>query len=290
MNRKLLVVLLAGLGASSLANATITWSFGSSGASGFVSQGQGFTAGGETINVYGEQVDSSGSILSTPTTCGPNNGTSCSDHVPGSGTQNTLGSSSQELFQVNGTFNSSASNFDHGTGIAPYDPAEGNTTGTYGFDNQAGINDNVPENSNSGAYSNILELNLSGVANGTVLQFLMEGPSTDPFGGGTTAVQVYTSSASTPQNLGSMTVYQNSVNNPFSGISFTGTTPQFSITKSANTNFVAIQADCHYLLLDTITGTPPSGVPEPSFYGLLAVGLIGVVFTVRRRKNAAAQA
>ena len=287
MKYRFLMIVLAGMSVGSLANATVTytWSFGSAGASGFVAQGTAFagTNSGGNIKVYSEQVNSSGVIQSTPATCS----FGCSDYSITGSTHSTLGTGSQALFQVNGTFNSSASNYHHGTGIAPYDPAEGHSTGTYGFDNQAGINDTVPENV-TGSYSNILELDLSGVANGTTLNFLLQGPTTDPFTGGATAVEVFYANATTPQNLGSMTVYNNSVVNPFAGISPTGTTTTFSLTKTTTNEFVAIQADCHYLLLDTITGTPGT-VPEPSFYGFFAVAMVGLVIGARKLRARAAQ-
>jgi len=52
--------------------------------------------------------------------------------------------------------------------------------------------------------------------------------------------------------------------------------------------WIAIQADCHYLLLQSITVTSP--VPEPSFYGFLALGMVGVVFGARKMRARAAAA
>jgi hypothetical protein len=52
--------------------------------------------------------------------------------------------------------------------------------------------------------------------------------------------------------------------------------------------WVVIQADCHYLLPDTIAGNTPS-VPEPRFYGLKLTGLLGFA-GMRFQKRRTAQA
>jgi hypothetical protein len=68
------------------------------------------------------------------------------------------------------------------------------------------------------------------------------------------------------------------------------TVPQFSITKAAGVEWVAISADCHYLLLDSITGTmTTSTVPEPRFYGLLIAGMLGFAGVYARKRQAAEQ-
>lgn len=194
------------------------------------------------------------------------------EQVNGSGVlqslpDSTLCSGTNCLFQTNNSVNAD------GIGIAPYNPAEG-TGGS--FSNQDGISE-----------YNILELQLgSNIANGTTLSFLLQ---SGYYAYGADTVSVFTSNTSTPQSLGNMTIFKNSVASPIGGISTNGTTSQFTITKdTSGTEFVAIAADCHYLLLDTITGTAPS-TPEPRFYGLLMAGLVGFVGIFLRNRRAAQQ-
>jgi hypothetical protein len=48
--------------------------------------------------------------------------------------------------------------------------------------------------------------------------------------------------------------------------------------------WVAIQADCHYLLLDQIgVSQPTTSTPEPRFYGFLMAGLLCLAVIMRRR-------
>jgi hypothetical protein len=246
MNRmSLAATLLCGLCITGVANASVTWTFG--GNPGLVAQGSAYNTSLGTITVYAEQVNGSGVLQSIP--------------------DSTLCSGTNCLFQTNTSVNPD------GTGIGPYNPAEG-TSGS--FSNQDGIDEN-----------NILELELgSNIANGTTLSFLLQ---SGYYAYGADTVSVYTSNTSTVQNLGSMSIFKNSVASPIGGISTTGTTPQFTITKdTSGTEFVAIAADCHYLLLDTITGTAPSA-PEPRFYGVLLVGLLGFVGIFVRNRRAAQQ-
>lgn len=74
-------------------------------------------------------------------------------------------------------------------------------------------------------------------------------------------------------------------------ISTNGTAAQPQLTLTKNTGgveWVAIEADCHYLLLSSITGAPPtSGVPEPRFYGLLLASLLSIGGVVYQRRHAA---
>src|ERR1700680_3330927 len=72
-----------------------------------------------------------------------------------------------------------------------------------------------------------------------------------------------------------------------------GTSPtqpfQFSITKNlSGVQWVAIAADCHYLLLDEVKTTYGS-VPEPRFYGLLMAGMLGLAGVYARKRQAVAQ-
>jgi hypothetical protein len=177
---------------------------------------------------------------------------------------------------VNGLFSTNDSVFDEGIGIAPYNPAEGSGSS---FSNQDGITDAAGGNSN---YGNILVLELgSNIAQGTSLAFLLQAG----IGASGDAVTAYWSDTSNPDvSPSSMTQFATTTDGQ---ISTNGTTPQFSITKNTSgTEFIAIEADCHYLLLDSITGTP-SATPEPRFYGLLLAGLLGLAGTVYQRRRAA---
>jgi hypothetical protein len=172
-----------------------------------------------------------------------------------------------------------------GTGIAPFDPAEGGSPSN-GYPDQLGINDDVAHNhSSSGSYGNILELELgAGIADGTTLSFLLQGPTNDPITGELTSVDVYSKDANSVTNPSAM----NSLGNFGAGlISTTSSLAQFTITKdTSGTEFIAIEADCHYLLLDSITpGT--SSVPEPRFYGLLLAGLLGLAGMAYQKRRTA---
>lgn len=250
---RLTITLLGSLLLASMASASVTWQFGNT--PGIYANGTSITNSAGTVSVYAEQVNSSGTLQSLPdsTLCAP--------------------SSNNCLFQVNDSPNND------GIGIAPYNPQENGLSSN--FTTQDGISDN-----DSTHIDNILEVELgSNIAAGTTLSFLLESGA-NAFNADT--VSVYTAVASTPQNLGNMTVFQNSVNSPIGGISTNGTTAQFTITKAPGSNvteFVAIQADCHYLLLDSITaGTVTiSSTPEPRFYGLLLAGMLGLAGLYRRR-------
>jgi hypothetical protein len=179
----------------------------------------------------------------------------------------------------------------HGVGIAPYNPTEG-TSGA--FSAQDGLTDTVhdaPAGSN-----NFILLNLSSnIAAGTTISFLLQaGVSLDTF-------DVYTlSGGTTPKNLGlggaggmvkvDSAVKVDETGSILSNGSSQPTTPQVSITKTAGVEWVAISADYHYLLLDSITGTrTTSTVPEPRFYGLLMAGMLGLAGVYARKRQAAAQ-
>jgi hypothetical protein len=250
---------------ATLANATTcpaeTWCFGGNAAT--VSNGATYSVTGlGTITAFGEQVnDSTQDIVSTP--------------VKDNGTSTLSG-----LFQVNDTAN------DEGIGLAPYDPAEGSSDS---MANQLGLDDDVAHNNPStGSYGNIIELELgSNIAQGTTLSFLLQAG----IGASTDQVTVYsedTGSSANPVNPSGMT---NDLTTTLGAISTNGTTPQFTLTKNTSgIEFIAIEADCHYLLLDTITGASGTpGVPEPRFYGILLAGLLGLV-GIGYQKRRAAQA
>jgi len=244
------------LAAATTADASIVWNF-----SGTSQESNGFTptptGGSGTISVYAFQLNGSGSILSTPVT--------------------SWGTST-----LNGLFQVDNSPYNEGSGIAPYNPSEG---GGAGFPNQDGITDNVPNVDSkykSGPYSNFLELQLgSNIPVGTTLGFLMQHGSID---GPLAYVDVYTLDGSVGSGVAPDTMDLLG-GSPFTIDGHTNTTSQFSITKDTSGNeIVAITGDCHYLLLDTITGTSP--IPEPRFYGVLLAGLLGLAGIVvhnRRR-------
>jgi hypothetical protein len=253
----------AGLSLASLANASVTYTFATSDKQ--VSQGATYCptfsvscGSGPKVGVYAEQTSG-------------NNGTFV----------NPVGNSESGLFTVTDNPNS------FGTGIAPYNPNEG-TSGS--FSSQDGITDNIPGSSSNG---NILLLKLSDISAGSTLSLLLQaGVTGDSF-----TVYTFEDSGATPTSLSQMTKYDaNPINvdeaggdksngssqpsNPqVTGLTIAGLT-------SSTTGWIAIQADCHYLLLDTLTITP-AATPEPRFYGLLLAGLLGLAGMVYQRRRTA---
>lgn len=234
------------------------WCFGLN--TGAVNQGQQYSSNLGTVSVYAEQINTgNGDLMSSPYQAPFNSP--------------TLGSGSDALFQVNGS---------NGNGIAPYNPVEGSANN---YQNQDGITDAVTTNGwgdTNSSYGNVLEIELgSNIAQGTTLQFLLQaGPYAD-----NPSVEVWTANASTPQNVnaGSMTYDLTTTKS----IADNSTVPQFTITKdTSNIEFVAIEADCHYLLLDTITGIPTT-TPEPRFYGIMLAGLLAMAGLAYQRRRAA---
>jgi hypothetical protein len=185
----------------------------------------------------------------------------------------------------NGLFTVTDSPNNFGKGIAPYDPTE---TGS-NFTDQDGITDNVPGSTTN---DNLLLLKLTNFAAGSTLSILMDaGVSGDSF-------NVFTSTgSSTPTSLSGMssrgTFNVDESGSILSNGSSQPTTPQVLNLTIPNlgpgvTGWIAIQADCHYLLLESLTSNTP-GVPEPRFYGLLLtafLGLAGVVYNKRRNAQA----
>jgi hypothetical protein len=234
---------------------TDTWCFGSNPET--VSDGTNYSSGLGTISAYGEQITNSasgGTYLSS------NNST------------------------INGLFSTNDSVFDEGIGIAPYDPSEGSSSS---FSNQNGITDTANGNSK---YGNILVLELgSNIADGTTLSFLLQAGDGDGNVQDYTVAAYYQDGGSTPDvSPSSMTKFANTVDGQ---ISTNGTTPQFSVTKNTSgVEFIAIEADCHYILLDTITGVP-TATPEPRFYSLLLAGFLGLAgLAYQKRRTAQANA
>lgn len=263
MNWKILGFAVIGVVASSVAQASVVTSdfcFGPGGCSSNgtpitngtatqVSNGTSFNGNaGGTITVYADQANSSGTFV-TPVT-----------------------NTESGLFEVSDAVNN------RGVGIAPYNPSEG-SSGAYS--NQDGLTDSV-----SGASSNnnfiLLDLG-SNIAQGSTISFLLQaGVSGDTF-------TVYTGTGTQPTSFAGMTkadsspiaVTENGNNQP--------STPQYSITKTiAGNEWVAISADCHYLLLDQIV-TSYNSVPEPRFYGLLMAGMLGLAGIYARKRQALAE-
>jgi hypothetical protein len=251
--------LFAGLSVCSVASASIVWNF-----SGTSLQNNGYspspTGGTGTISAYAFQMDANGNLLSTPTTD--------ANHGP-YGTPTLDG-----LFQVD--------NFPYGegSGIAPYNPTEG---GGFGFPFQDGITDtvgNVGSQFKNGPYDNFLELQLgANIPAGTTLTFLMQHGDGD---GSLADVNVFSEDGTVGSG-----VAPSGMKEVWSDVAINGhtnTVGQFTITTDGKAEVIAIEADCHYLLLDTITGTP-STVPEPRCYGILLAGMLGLAMVVYNRKR-----
>jgi hypothetical protein len=218
------------------------------------------TGGSQTIAIYGETV-----------TGNPDGGN------PDDGGPGHFGSSPISLFSVtNGDGGNTAS------GMAPFVSSEG------AYTNQNGITE-----------SDVLLLNLSQFGAGSTVQFVLE---TGINAGANTGINIWTgSSSTTPTGLGpSGSGSTQGGTNPLgseplvggivtaSGGEATTTLPSTPLTLGAN-EWIAIQADCHYLLLDQIIVTP-SGVPEPGFYGFIALAMVGLVFGARKLRARAAAA
>jgi hypothetical protein len=236
-----------------------TWTFDIIASCGSGSNGVTFTQGGETITILPELL-ANGVVL-------------------GSGHGNPVNG----LFEVQqGAQGNLAS------GIGPYVIGEGSSP----FTGQKGIQEQNIQNTRYDAMI-FIEVSQNGnnpIPSGTTLSFLMqEGDVPDTF-------TVYTATAAagtnTPPNLANMTKFDaapTSVGTENGG----AVNPQFQITTSTTAadpiEFIGIQADCTYLLLNSITSSGPTSVPEPRFYGLLLGGLLcaaGMVYQKRRAARA----
>jgi hypothetical protein len=270
-----LIIVAAGFMLSSLARANVTWTWdfssptnggvytpGSSGLTGTFGAGAG-----HSITAYAAQETTTGPADPDP------------PGVPAvTGTISLTSTSTLNgLFQVNDNPNN------NGKGIAPYDPTFGNSNS---FGNQLGLSDDTGTN-----LSNLLLINLGAVTNNESLTFLLNaGVTGDSF-------NVWTFyGASTPTSLAdggtAMTerVFNQSVGTmgPGNG-SVQPTSPQamYTTTQAGNL-WLAIQADCHYLLLDQIGASQPTATPEPRFYGFLLASLLGVAGMIYRKRQATA--
>jgi hypothetical protein len=236
---------------------TTTWTFsaGSGGAQcGSAYTGVTFTQNGESITIL-PAFDVNGVVTDTPNV-------------------------------VNGLFEvGKGENGNLASGIGPYVPVEGGSP----YTSQQGIQD-VDATSKTPLYDTLLyiEVNQSTIPSGTTLSFVMqEGDVVDNF-------NVYTSmpgtSTSVPNLTSMMEVDKDvSVGTMNGGVSLNS--PQFSVvtnTTAANPiEFIAIEADCTYLLLNQITAKGPSGVPEPRFYGLMLAGFLGLAGMLYQKRRAA---
>jgi len=181
------------------------------------------------------------------------------------------------MFEVSDKYNN------RGVGIAPYNPIEGTSNGTYST--QDGLTDTVYRAPTG--YDNFLLLNLNNIAVGSTISILLQaGVSGDTF-------DVYSGGASTPTSFSGMTKLNNAAiavdeggTSQPNGVS-AGQGYQFTFTKTTagTTNqWIAISADCHYLLLTEIK-VSTSTVPEPRFYGLLLAGMLGIAGVYARKRQ-----
>ncbi len=249
---------LASVASASVAPCTTTtWTFGANGIEdcGSGNNGVSFTQGGETITILPELVV---------------NGVVQSNSNPVSG-----------LFEVQkGTQGNLAS------GIGPNDTTEGGSP----FTSQQGIQESSVWNWNTWQYDTYNEMlyievsqtGLGAVPSGTTLSFLMqEGDQADTFN-----VFTSTGTGTNPPNLSQMTEVDS--DKSVGALNGGATTPQFSIVTSTTSakpvEFIAIQADCTYLLLNSITAST-SAVPEPRLYSFLLVGLLGMAGLYARKRQ-----
>jgi hypothetical protein len=260
-----IISLAAGLSLASVAHATVTYTFATSNEQ--VGQGSTYcptysaSCSGPTVGVYAEQTNSGGTFV-TPATAPWYDG--------GQSTESGLF-----------TVTDSPNNF--GTGIAPYNPNEGSGGS---FSSQDGITDSVDGSSTN---NNIVLLKLSDFAAGSTLSLLLQaGVAGDSF-----TIYTYDDSGATPTSLGQMTKYDPTPINVDEGGNNKPTTPQVTgLTiaglNTGTTGWIAIEADCHYLLLDSLAVNTP-GVPEPRYYGILLAGLLCLAgIGYKRRAQASA--
>jgi hypothetical protein len=137
--------------------------------------------------------------------------------------------------------------------------------------------------------THILLLKLDGISAGSTIALLMQASYT----GRQFNVYKFDSATLTPTGVGSGGASPMGLITPAAGINIdvggdsTPTTYQYSFAKTAatgsDTEWIAIQADCNYILLDALSVTTPGAVPEPRFYSLLLTGLLGLAPIIRRR-------
>jgi hypothetical protein len=256
--------LMTGLALASSASAAVcpsnTWNFGTVVAQCGTTTSMSFTQGGQTITVYAVQVQTADGSLTSGHNSTPNG-----------------------LFEVDGQSPNLAA------GIGPLDPNHGNTN----FTDQPGIAEGVDGTS----HDNLLEIEYAGgtgagaIQSGTILKLLLEqGDVHDQFNVWEGVFNSPGGALLSPKALGGvggLTEDANYIGKDVGALSNGVTVPQISITTTAGANqvgFIAIQADCTYLLLNSMTSTPPghTTTPEPRFIGLLLVGMLAIP-AIRRR-------
>jgi hypothetical protein len=226
----------------------------------FSSSSQSF--GSPSIAVYGETTTQTG------------------DGGPGKFTGTT------GLFEV-----TSGSGGNSATGIGPYDN-QGGSSPNLNFQLQPGISSSqAVDGSGAAPTDQLLLLNLSNLTAGSTVSFVM---ATGANAAANAGINVWTgASTGTPLGVGtgwsgwtaSNTLATESITegnvNGGSGGAATQSFTLFTNNLPSN-EWIAIQADCHYLLLSSITVNSPSGVPEPSFYGFFALGMVAMVIGARK--------
>jgi hypothetical protein len=282
----------------SIANASsVTYNFSgstqNSGSTGVVQSGgggmffsgspQSFNNGGtaSSITVYGETTSQAG------------------DGGPGKFTGTT------GLFEV-----TSGSGGNTSTGIGPYDTGSTYTQGTSSpnasFTMQPGIASSTAVDPMGAPTDQVLLINLSSLAPGSTVSFVM---ATGAYADANSGIDLWTGTPTgTPMGigtgwtgqtasntLGAETISEGDVNGNCDSNGHCGATKTFTIsglTVGTGVNqfdWIAIQADCHYLLLQSMTVTP-GAVPEPSFYGFFALALVGLVIGARKLRARSAAA
>jgi hypothetical protein len=246
----------------SMANASpVTFNLGGGGSGQTISSPDTVTQTGQSIVIYGETVNDQANYASMTDDGGAGKFTG-----------------GLSLFSVTNNVGGNTA-----SGIAPF-----NSGTTY--TNQNGITE-----------SDVLLINLSGITAGSTVSFLM---STGVNATSNTGINVYDGIQSViPTGIGSGAVGGEGTN-PLSTETITAgnvngsgggaATKTFTLTGTVGTgagqfDWIAIQADCHYLLLDTLTVTP-GAVPEPSFYGFFALAMVGLVLGARKMRARAAVA
>jgi hypothetical protein len=227
-----------------------SWTFNCLSSSAFGSSGMSFTQNGETITIFGETINNSNVITG-----------------------------STSLFEV---LQNNSGNL--ASGIGPYQSSEGGSP----FTGQKGI----AEFTEGQAAGNILLLEISqpNIPSGSTLKFLMqEGDVQDTFNvwTGTFATgaipTALTAAAGMTEVYSALGVDTNNSAIPNHAEYGAAVNPQFSITTSTTSaksvEFIAIQADCTYLLLNQVIPNP-----EPRFFGLVFLGFACLAVARRYRK------
>ena len=257
----------------------------------FTGSPDGFNNGGSAplLNIYGETVPNGLIPGNPPDDGGP--GLFGATSGTANGTNGTTG-----LFEVTNNVGGNTA-----TGIAPYLSSE--LTGYYPNQNLT-LENGITENE-------VLLLNLSNFSAGSTISFVMQtGVAAGPSGINVWSVDTTgTPVSGTPLGIGTFST--NSINSSNTNsltkeaitdlginggggyasttVNFSGLTGLTVGTGLNQTDWIAIQADCHYLLLDSITITPGT-VPEPSFYGFFALAMVGLVIGARKLRARAAAA